>query len=105
MNTGASVRRLVERIECDMMDDTRDIRITRLEGRVQVLENVQSAMLDKMDVFIANQNEMRADLVRLEANQVRIIELIQALTLEVADLKDRIIGRPMGFVLPEDDDS
>ena len=89
----------------DMIDDTRDIRITRLEGRVKTLEDVQGAILDKMDVFIANQNEMRADLARLEANQVRIIELIQALTLEVADLKDRVIGRPMGFVPPGDDDS
>ena len=88
-----------------MMDDTRDIRITRLEGRVQVLENVQSAMLDKLDVLIANQARLEANQARLEANQVRIIELIQALALEVADLKDRIIGRPMGFVLPEDDDS
>ena len=83
---------------------TRDIRITRLEGRVQTLEDVQGAMLDKMDVFIANQKEMKADLVRLEANQVRIIELIQALALEIADLKDRVIGRPMGFA-PGDDDS
>ncbi len=89
----------------DMLEDTRDIRITRLEGRVKTLEDVQGAMLDKMDVFIANQNEMRADLARLEANQVRIIELIQALALEIADLKDRVIGRPMGFALPEDDDS
>ena len=89
----------------DMIDDTRDIRITRLEGRVETLQDVQGAMLDKMDVFIANQNEMRADLARLEANQVRIIELIQALALEIADLKDRVIGRPMGFALPEDDDS
>ena len=88
-----------------MMDDTRDIRITRLEGRVQVLENVQGAILDKLDVLIANQARLEANQARLEANQVRIIELIQALTLEVADLKDRIIGRPMGFVLPEDDDS
>ena len=62
----------------DMMDDTRDIRITRLEGRVQVLEDVQGAMLDKMDVLIANQN--------------KIIELIQALKLEVADLKARVIA-------------
>ena len=82
----------------DMIEDTRDIRITRLEGRVQVLVDTQGAMLDKMDVLIANQSE-------LKANQVRIIELLQALALEVADLKDRIIGRPMGFVLPEDDDS
>ena len=82
----------------DMIDDTRDIRITRLEGLVQVLVDTQGAMLDKMDVLIANQSE-------LKANQVRIIELIQALALDVADLKDRIIGRPMGFVLPEDDDS
>lgn len=82
----------------DMLEDTRDIRITRLEGRVKTLEDVQGAMLDKMDVFIANQNEMRADLVK-------IIELIQALALDVADLKDRVIGRPMGFALPEDDDS
>ena len=89
----------------DMIDDTRDIRITRLEGRVETLEDVQGAMLDKMDIFIANQNEMRADLARLEANQVRIIELIQALALEIADLKDRVIGRPMGFVPPRDDDS
>ena len=82
----------------DMIDDTRDIRITRLEGRVKTLEDVQGAMLDKMDVFIANQNEMRADLARLEANQVRIIELIQVLALDVADLKDRVIA-------PGDDDS
>ncbi len=82
----------------DMIDDTRDIRITRLEGRVKTLEDVQGAMLDKMDIFIANQNEMRADLARLEANQVRIIELIQALALEIADLKDRVIA-------PRDDDS
>ena len=82
----------------DMLEDTRDIRITRLEGRVKTLEDVQGAMLDKMDVFIANQNEMRADLVK-------IIELIQTLMLEIADLKDRVIGRPMGFALPEDDDS
>ena len=81
-----------------MMDDTRDIRITRLEGRVGTLEDVQGAMLDKMDVLIANQSE-------LKANQVKIIELIQALALDVADLKDRVIGRPMGFVLPGDDDS
>ena len=81
----------------DMIDDTRDIRITRLEGRVKTLQDVQDAMLDKMDVLIANQ-------ARLEANQVRIIELIQALALDVADLKDRVIGRPMGFV-PRDDDS
>lgn len=62
----------------DMIDDTRDIRITRLEGRVKTLEDVQGAMLDKMDVLIANQN--------------KIIELIQALKLEVADLKDRVIA-------------
>ena len=82
----------------DMIEDTRDIRITRLEGRVQVLVDTQGAMLDKMDVLIANQSE-------LKANQVRIIELLQALALEVADLKDRIIGRPMGFAPPGDDDS
>ena len=69
----------------DMLEDTRDIRITRLEGRVKTLEDVQDAMLDKMDVLIANQSE-------LKANQVRIIELIQALALDVADLKDRIIA-------------
>ena len=68
----------------DMIDDTRDIRITRLEGRVKTLEDVQGAILDKMDVLIANQN--------------KIIELIQALTLEVADLKDRVIA-------PGDNDS
>ena len=62
----------------DMIDDTRDIRITRLEGRVKTLEDVQGAMLDKMDVLIANQN--------------KIIELIQVLKLEVADLKDRVIA-------------
>ena len=67
----------------DMLEDTRDIRITRLEGRVKTLEDVQGAMLDKMDVFIANQN--------------KIIELIQALALDVADLKDRVIA-------PGDDD-
>ena len=96
----------------DMIDDTRDIRITRLEGRVKTLQDVQDAMLDKMDVLIANQSELKANQarleanqVRLEANQVRIIELIQALALDVADLKDRVIGRPMGFVLPTDDDS
>lgn len=89
----------------DMLEDTRDIRITRLEGQVQVLVDTQGAMLDRMDVLIANQKEMKADLARLEANQVKIIEILQALALEVADLKDRIIGRPMGFVLPEDDDS
>lgn len=69
---------------------TRDIRITRLEGRVQVLVDTQGAMLDKMDVLIANQ-------AKLEANQVKIIELIQTLMLDVADLKDRVIGRPMGI--------
>ena len=88
-----------------MMEDTRDIRITRLEGRVKTLEDVQGAILDKLDVLMANQARLEANQARLEANQVRIIELIQALALEVADLKDRIIGRPMGFVLPEDDDS
>lgn len=77
---------------------TRDIRITRLEGRVQVLVDTQGAMLDKMDVLIANQ-------AKLEANQVKIIELIQTLMLDVADLKDRVIGRPMGFAPPRDDDS
>ena len=82
----------------DMIDDTRDIRITRLEGRVETLQDVQDAMLDKMDVLIANQ-------AKLEANQVKIIELIQTLMLDVADLKDRVIGRPMGFVPPRDDDS
>ena len=82
----------------DMIDDTRDIRITRLEGRVKTLQDVQDAMLDKMDVLIANQ-------AKLEANQVKIIELIQTLMLDVADLKDRVIGRPMGFVPPRDDDS
>ena len=89
----------------DMLEDTRDIRITRLEGRVQVLVDTQGAMLDKMDVLIANQARLEANQARLEANQVKIIEILQALALEVADLKDRIIGRPMGFVLPEDDDS
>lgn len=82
---------------------TRDIRITQLQGRVQTLEDVQAAMLDKLDVVIANQDKLKADLVRLEANQVKIIELIQALALEVADLKDRVIGRPMGFA-PGDDE-
>lgn len=80
----------------DMIDDTRDIRITRLEGRVKTLENVQGAMLDKMDALIANQNKMKA-------NQEEIIELIQVLKLEVADLKDRVIGRPMEFA-PGDDE-
>ena len=69
----------------DMLEDTRDIRITRLEGQVKTLQDVQGAMLDKMDVLIANQSE-------LKANQVRIIELIQALALEVADLKARVIA-------------
>ena len=77
---------------------TRDIRITRLEGRVQTLEDTQGAMLDKMDIVIANQDE-------LKANQVKIIELIQTLMLDVADLKDRVIGRPLGFAPPRDDDS
>ena len=89
----------------DMIDDTRDIRITRLEGRVETLQDVQDAMLDKMDVLIANQGKLKANQARLEANQVRIIELIQALALDIADLKDRVIGRPMGFVPPRDDDS
>lgn len=80
----------------DMMDDTRDIRITRLEGRVQVLVDTQGAMLDKMDVLIANQKE-------LKANQVKIVELIQALMQDVADIKARVIGRPMGFA-PGDDE-
>ena len=80
----------------DMIDDTRDIRITRLEGRVKTLEDVQGAMLDKMDVLIANQNKMKA-------NQEEIIELIQALKLDVADLKARVIGRPMEFA-PGDDE-
>ena len=87
----------------DMLEDTRDIRITRLEGQVQVLVDTQGAMLDRMDVLIANQKEMKADLARLEANQVKIIEILQALTLDVADLKDRIIGRPMGFATGDDD--
>lgn len=80
----------------DMIEDTRDIRITRLEGQVETLQDVQGAMLDKMDVLIANQKE-------LKANQGKIIEILQALALEVADLKDRIIGRPMGFATGDDD--
>ena len=80
----------------DMIDDTRDIRITRLEGRVKTLQDVQDAMLDKMDVLIANQ-------AKLEANQVKIIELIQALALDVADLKDRVIERAMEFASGDDD--
>ena len=80
----------------DMMDDTRDIRITRLEGRVKTLEDVQGAILDKMDVLIANQNKMKA-------NQEEIIELIQVLKLEVADLKARVIGRPMEFASEDDE--
>ena len=75
---------------------TQDIRITRLEGRVQTLEDVQGAMLDKMDVLIANQDE-------LKANQVKIVGLIQALMQDVADIKARVIGRPMGFA-PGDDE-
>ena len=89
----------------DMIDDTRDIRITRLEGRVKTLEDVQGAMLDKMDVFIANQKKLEANQDEMKADLVKIIELIQTLMLDVADLKDRVIGRPMGFALPEDDDS
>ena len=73
-----------------MMDDTRDIRITRLEGRVETLENVQGVILDKLDVLIANQS--------------KLIALVQELAVDVAVIKDRVIGRPMGFVLPEDDD-
>lgn len=89
----------------DMLEDTRDIRITRLEGRVETLQDVQDAMLDKMDVLIANQNKMKANQEEMKSDLVKVIDLLQALTLEVADLKDRVIGRPMGFALPEDDDS
>lgn len=89
----------------DMIDDTRDIRITRLEGRVETLQDVQGAILDMMDVLIANQKRLEANQDEMKSDLVKVIDLLQALTLEVADLKDRIIGRPMGFVLPEDDDS
>ena len=89
----------------DMIDDTRDIRITRLEGRVKTLEDVQGAILDKMDVLIANQKELKANQDEMKVTLVKIIELIQALALDVADLKDRVIGRPMGFVPPRDDGS
>ena len=74
----------------------RDIRVTRLEGGVQTIEDVQSAMLDRMDVLIANQKE-------LEANQVKIIELIHALMQDIADIKAHVIGRPMGFAPGNDE--
>lgn len=52
-------------------------------------------MLDKMDVVIANQKE-------LKANQVKIVGLLQALMQDVADIKARVIGRLMGFALGDD---
>ncbi len=75
----------------------RDIRVTRLEGRVQTIEDAQSAVLDQLDTVVANQDE-------LKANQVKIIELIHALMQDIADIKAHVIGRPMGFA-PRDDDS
>jgi len=83
----------------------RDIRVTRLEGGVQTIEDVQGAMLDRMDVLIANQDELKASQDELKANQVKIIELIHALMQDIADIKAHVIGRPMGFVPPRDDDS
>lgn len=82
---------------------TQDIRITRLEGRVQTLEDVQDAILDKLDIVIANQDELKTSQDELKANQVKIVGLIQALMQDVADIKARVIGRPMGFA-PGDDE-
>ena len=89
----------------------RDIRVTRLEGRVQTIEDVQSAVLDQLDTVVANQDELKANQDELKAsqdelkaNQVKIIELIHALMQDIADIKAHVIGRPMGFA-PRDDDS
>ncbi len=70
---------------------TRDIRIARLEGKVQTIEDVQMAMLSKLDTVIANQDELRA-------NQVKLLDMIEVIIQELADIKSRVSGRPIGFI-------
>jgi len=75
---------------------TRDIRIARLEGKVQTIEDVQMAILSKLDTVIANQDA-------LQANQVKLIGLIEVIMQELADIKSRVYGRPMGFIQDDEE--
>lgn len=102
------------------MTTTQDIRIARLEGKVQTLEDVQTAMLNKLDVLIANQDELKANQDELKANQDKlkanqdklkanqdklianqnelrasqdsIIDMIKMIIQELADIKDKVSG-------------
>ena len=64
--------------------ETQDIRIARLEGKVQAIDTAQTAMLSKLDTVTAHQS--------------KIIELVKSLVQDVTDIKDRLDSRPIGFV-------
>lgn len=90
---------------------TQDIRIVRLEGKVQTLDDVQTLMLNQLETVLANQEEMKASLDELKANQNELkanqdklianqkdlratqdalIDMVKMIIQDLADIKDKM---------------
>ncbi len=76
---------------------TQDIRIVRLEGKVQTLDDVQTLMLNQLETVLANQEEMKASLDELKANQKdlratqdALIDMVRMIIQYLADIKDKM---------------
>lgn len=76
---------------------TQDIRIVRLEGKVQTLDDVQTLMLNQLETVLANQEEMKASLDELKANQKdlratqdALIDMVKMIIQDLADIKDKM---------------
>ena len=76
---------------------TQDIRIVRLEGKVQTLDDVQTLMLNQLETVLANQEEMKASLEELKDNQKdlratqdALIDMVKMIIQDLADIKDKM---------------
>ncbi len=86
------------------LQETQDIRITRLENRMRTFEDVQTELLRALNTVIANQdklkasqdelraslNELKANQDELKANQDSLIGMVQMIIQELSDIKDRV---------------
>lgn len=90
---------------------TQDIRIVRLEGKVQTLDDVQTLMLNQLETVLANQEEMKASQEEMKAsleemkasleelkdnqNELRatqdaLIDMVKMIIQDLADIKDKM---------------
>lgn len=83
---------------------TQDIRIVRLEGKVQTLDDVQTLMLNQLETVLANQEEMKASQEEMKASleelkdnqkdlratQDALIGMVKMIIQDLADIKDKM---------------